>query len=116
MVVHDHVVHCKKRIKVKGKWVRMAPKYVSLRKHKLPDSRKVIKVKAGTQIIDRVWRFFKSRLALNQHSKAGSVRLREQIRSIQYEYWNRNKEYKDLWVASGDLCTWLTQKFVKPVE
>ncbi|CAK9104272.1 DNA repair protein REV1 (AtREV1) (Rev1-like terminal deoxycytidyl transferase) [Durusdinium trenchii] len=33
--------------------------------------------------------------------RAGSVRLREQIRSIQYEYWNRNKEYKDLWVASG---------------
>ena len=113
MVVHDHVVHCKKRIKVKGKWVWMAPKYVSLRKHKLPDSRKVIKVKAGTQIIDRVWRFFKSRLDLNQHSKAGSARLREQIRSIQYEYWNRNK---DLWVASGDLCAWLTQKSVKPVE
>ena len=113
MVVHDHVVHCKQRVKVKGKWMWKAPKYVSLREHKLPDSGKVIKVKAGTQIIDRVWRFFKSRLDLNQHSKAGSARLREQIRSIQYEYWNRNK---DLWVASGDLCAWLTQKFVKPVE
>ena len=46
-------------------------------KHKLPGTnRKTLKVKSGTQIIDRCWRFLKERVLVNQHAKAGSSLLR----------------------------------------
>ena len=38
-MVHDSVRHCKKRVKVHGRWVWKNPVYVRLTKHKLPDGR-----------------------------------------------------------------------------
>lgn len=96
-VVHDSVVHCKKRIKVNGKYVWVKPKYVKVSARKLPNGKK-LQVKAGTQHIDRAWRFLKDRLDLNQFLAPGTVGLRAKIRSAQYEYWHRGD---DLWVHTG---------------
>ena len=98
-MLHDAVVHKKRRVKKGNKWVWVKPVYVKISTHKLPDGT-VIKTKRGTQIIDRAWRFIKDRLRLNQHGKASSKQLAAQIRSAQYEYWHRNE---DLWVCTGQL-------------
>ena len=47
-VIHDWVVHKKK--KIKGKWLK--PRYAQLFEHKLPNG-KTLATKGGTQIIDR---------------------------------------------------------------
>ncbi|CAJ1462027.1 unnamed protein product [Effrenium voratum] len=101
-VVHDRVVHCKKRVKKGKKWVWQTPKYCQLVRHKLPGG-KVLKVKSGTQVIDRCWRFLKERISLNGATKAGSSMLQAKLRSAQYEYWHR---CDDLWVHTGKLCAW----------
>ena len=98
-VLHDAVVHCKKKQLVKGKAKWAAPQYVRVVSQKLPGG-KVLKVKAGTQHIDRAWRFLKDRLRLNQHVKAGTKAIRNRIRSAQYEYWHRGS---DLWLHTGIL-------------
>ena len=101
-VVHDQVRHCKKRVKVKGKWVWKMPTYVKISTHKDPKTGHQFKTKGGTQIIDRAWRFLKDRIQVNQNCQVGSLLLRLKIRSAQYAYWHRNC---DLWTASGT-CTW----------
>lgn len=98
-MVHDAVVHCKKKVVIKGKTTWAAPQYVRVVSHKLPGGR-VIKVKAGTQHIDRAWKFLKERLRRNQHVKAGTKAIRIRIRSAQYEYWLRGA---DLWLHTGVL-------------
>ena len=52
-VVHDSVRHSKKRVKVGRKWVWKKPTYTKLVTHVLPDTKKKLRVKTGTQIIDR---------------------------------------------------------------
>ena len=76
------------------------PSYVRIVTHKVPGVKKPIKCKAGTQIIDRAWKFLKDRLPLNQNCKVGSAALRAKLRSAQYEYWHKND---DLWLATGVL-------------
>ncbi|CAE7491827.1 unnamed protein product [Symbiodinium sp. CCMP2592] len=100
-VIHDRVVHCRKRVKQNGKYTWMHPKYVSIVKHTLPKSKKILSVKSGTQVIDRCWRFLKDHIQINQHSKAGSRLLRAKLRAAQYEYWYRNT---DLWLKCRELC------------
>ena len=85
-VIHDRVIHCKKRVQVKGTVQYQNPKYVALVKHHIPNTKKVLTVKSGTQVIDRCWRFLKDRISRNQHSKAGSKLLRANLHSAQYEY------------------------------
>ena len=98
-VVHDAVTHKKRRVKRDGKFVWVQPTYVKVSTHTLPGGRR-IKTKAGTQIIDRAWRFIKERLKRNQAVKAGSTMLAAQIRSAQCEYWHRKD---DLWLSTGKL-------------
>ena len=100
-VLRDRVVHKKKRVKVNGKFRWVAPTYVQIHKHKVPGSKTSVKVKSGTQIIDRCGRYLKDRLNINQHSKVGSGFLRTQLRSAQYEYWLRGQ---DLWTATNGSC------------
>ena len=109
-VLHDRVVHCKKRVKKNGKWKWTPPCYVKIAKHKDPKTGKILKVKAGTQVIDRAWRFLKDRINPSQHATVGTKDLRSMIRSAQYEYWLRNQ---DLWLASDDLCAWAMAKFMQ---
>ena len=82
-----------------------APTFVKLSTHKLPNG-KTIRRKAGTQIVDRAWRFIKDRLHLRQAATVGSTILRTQIRGAQYEHWKRDK---DMWLCIGDLLTWYLQ-------
>ena len=107
-VVHDNVVHQKKRVKVGGKYVWKSPNFVKLSSHRLPNG-KTIQRKAGTQIVDRAWRFIKDRLRLNQNAKVGTTLLRAQIRGAQYEYWNRDQ---DLWMCTGELVSWFMRDIV----
>jgi hypothetical protein len=112
-IIHDNVVHCKKRVKVKGVWKWQLPKYVRLVSHCIPGSKKKMTVKAGTQVIDRAWRFLKDRIVLNEHTKVGTARLRAKVRAAQYEYWHRNE---DLWLCTGELCTWQMKKIFLPAK
>ena len=110
-VLHDRVGHCKKRAKVKGKWQWQLPRYVQTVTHQIPGKKgRTMKVKSGTQIVDRGWRFLKEHVQVNQHSKAGSKLLRAKLRSAQYEYWNRGK---DLWVECRKLCSQNMAKFLR---
>eukprot|EP00438_Fugacium_kawagutii_P017962 Skav200462 [mRNA] locus=scaffold5059:65825:76052:- [translate_table: standard] len=99
-VLHDCGVHCKKKQVRKGKVKCSAPQYVWVVTHKLPGS-KTLKVKAGTQHIDRAWRFIKERIRRNQKIKAGTKAIRARIRGAQYEYWLRGC---DLWLKTGELA------------
>ena len=103
-VLHDAVVHQKKRVKVKGKWTWKTPTYVKIFSHTLPGGKK-LKTKGGTQIIDRCWRFIKDRIKRGQnvHTKAGSRSLLIRIRSAQWEYWHKND---DNWLQTGHMLTW----------
>ena len=92
-----------------GKYVWKNPTYVKMCTHQLPDGRKV-KTKAGTQIIDRAWRFIKERLKRNQNAKASGSLLSAQIRSAQYEYWHRTD---DLWLSTGTLLEEYMSGFAK---
>ena len=53
-VLHDNVVHKKKKVTVKGKTAWVKPHYTRICSHALPDGQ-TTKVVAGTQIIDRFW-------------------------------------------------------------
>ena len=108
-VIHDRVVHCKKRVKVNGRFKWINPKYVGIVEHKIPGTQKIWKSKSGTQVIDRVWRFLKDRIIINQNCKAGSKLLHAKLLSAQYEYWNKNA---DLWLHTGVLCQAHTQRML----
>ena len=56
---HDNVVHKRKKVQVRGKTMWIKPHYTKVCSHKLPDG-KVLKVKAGTQIVDRFWGHLRS--------------------------------------------------------
>ena len=91
-VIHDKVAHQKKRVKAaNGKWGWVSPKYVKIALHKLPKIG-TLKVKAGTQIIDRCRRYLKDRVHLNQHSKAGTQLIKDKLRAAQYQYWHKDSD------------------------
>ena len=55
-VVHDKVIHCKKKVKNGGKWKSQMPNYVRVVAHKVPGQKALVRCKAGTQVIYRAWR------------------------------------------------------------
>lgn len=86
-VLHDRVVHFKKRVEVRVVWKWLSPRYVKIVEHKFPGKGGKLKVKAGAQVVDRCWRFLKQRISSNQNSKAGSkIFLRAKLRSAQCQY------------------------------
>ena len=108
-VLHDHVVHMKKRKLVKGKdgkvkkdrngkamyqWIK--PRYTRVVRHELSPG-KSLYVKAGTQIIDRAWSHMRTYLR-GHSSKVGSQALQRRIRFGQWSYWHRGH---DLWLELG---------------
>lgn len=88
-IIHDNVVHKKKLICVNGKKKWVKPHYTRVCVHTLPTG-KQIKVKAGTQVIDRFWGTLRQGLK-NIARKPGSALLRRKIRSIQWTYWHRGQ-------------------------
>ena len=111
-VLHDSVVHQKKRVKKHGKWEWTKPNFVKMKVHKLPWG-KTVKVKCGTQHIDRCWKFIKERLSKGTNVRAGMGRLQAQIRSAQYEYWYRGD---DMWVRTGELLSAYMSEIVVPAS
>ena len=104
-VKHDYVVHCRKRVKVRGKYIWVKPKYAKPRWHNIADDgapKKKLWVMAGTQIIDRCWGGLRKHLGSQKsvHTKI----LRQKIRSFQWEYWNRGADY---WQRTGDMLSFL---------
>ena len=111
-MLHDHVVHQKKLLKDKkgrpikrdGKNIWRKPVYTKFVRHKIPNG-KVLKVKAGTQIIDRAWQHFRNFLKC-RNCKVGSTSLRTRIRSAQWVYWQRGQ---DLWARTGEMLEHLSK-------
>lgn len=97
-VIHDNVVHKKKKVVLRGKTVWLKPKFTKILKHKLPTG-KEIWVKAGTQIIDMIWSLIKRQLKGNT-DVVGAASLRRKVRSAQWCYWNRGE---DLWSKTGEM-------------
>lgn len=97
-VIHDNVVHQKKRVKMNGKTVWAKPHYTKVCKHKLPDG-KLLYVKAGTQVIDRFWGTLRSGLKFIRR-KPGSVLLERKIRSLQWVHWHKGQ---NPWKATGTM-------------
>ena len=97
-VLHDNVVHKKKKVIVKGKPVWVKPHYTKMWKHRLPDGKSVT-VKAGTQIIDRFWGHLRTYLK-HAPRKVGSMALARKIRAAQWTYWHRTQNF---WIATGQM-------------
>ncbi|CAK0894549.1 unnamed protein product [Prorocentrum cordatum] len=101
-VKHDWVVHAKKRVMVKGKWVWIKPKFTKITHHDVPDDSKPNKTK---RIIDRIWG--ELRKHLGNKKTANTKALTNKIRSYQWLYWHRGE---DLWLATGKM---LEEAFLK---
>ena len=97
-VIHDHVVHKKRCVVVKGKTTWMKPRYTKNFKHQLPGG-KTVMVKGGTQIIDRFWGLLRQGL---KHiiRTPGSSLLERKVRSVQWIYWHRSC---NMWQATGSM-------------
>ena len=95
-VLHDNVVHNKKKVTVKGTQVWVNPKYTKEWTHQLPNGKK-LKVKAGTQLIDRFWGHLRAYLK-HAPRKVGSSTLAAKVRAAQWTYWHRTQ---NLWTATG---------------
>ena len=87
----------KKKMKVNGVWVWIKPAFTKVVEHILPDTKKKLRVKAGTQVIDKLWRHVRSFLE-GRTALVGSKTLRQRIRSAQWAYWYRGQ---DLWLQTG---------------
>ena len=89
-VIHDAVVHQKKRVMIDGKARWIKPRFTKVFKHRLPTGRRLT-VKGGTQTIDRAWRFLKECLG-SRSGRPGSAQLTSRIRSAQWCYWHRDDD------------------------
>ena len=110
-MLHDSVRHCKKRIKVNGKWVWKNPVYSKVVSHKLPNGGS-IKVRSSSQIIDRTWRSIRSHLS-GYSKRPGASSFASRVRSAQWVYWNRNK---GLWTETATLLKELKYHWVPIIE
>ena len=80
-VLHDWVVHKKKRVRVGGKWAWLKPAFTKIRYHDVPDQSKPsgtkrLWVKCGTQVIDRAWGDLRKAVGKGIAKTVGSVLLR----------------------------------------
>ena len=89
-VLHDNVVHKKQKVFIKGKATWVKPNFTKIWTHKLPNSKKTLTVKAGTQIIDRFWGHLRTYLK-HTARKVGSVAMARKIRAAQWTYWHKGQ-------------------------
>ena len=97
-VFHCNVVHKKKKAKINGKVCWLQPQYTKVYTLKLPDG-KNLKVKSGTQTIDRFWRHLREELK-GVNRKPGNQPMTRKIRSAQWTYWHKGT---NLWEATGKM-------------
>ena len=106
-MLHDHVVHMKKKLKDKngkpvkrnGKFVWILPKYAKVFKHIIPGTKKTVKCMGGSQVVDRFWQLLRSYLKCRSGA-VGSASLRDRIRSAQWAHWYRAD---DDWSKTGEM-------------
>jgi hypothetical protein len=89
--LHDAVVHKKRRVFINGRWQWLKPVYTKIVKHVLPDTRRTIRVQAGTQYIDGFWRILRATVRPWRMSDAAG--LRRLTRVAQLRYWSRGKDF-----------------------
>ena len=99
-VIHDNVVHRRKLIKRGSKNIWVKPAFTKVMTHKFPD-KSTLRVKAGTQVIDRFWRHLRAHLE-GVSSSVGSKALHLRVRSAQWTYWHRGT---DQWAKTGERGT-----------
>ncbi|CAE7406455.1 unnamed protein product [Symbiodinium sp. CCMP2456] len=97
-LLHANVVHKKKRVMLKGqvRWIK--PHFTKVYDLKLPEGGK-LRVKSGTQIIDRFWGHVRSYIR-RAPRKPGNPVLRRKLRAAQFTYWNKGR---NAWKAVGDM-------------
>ena len=88
----------KKRKLVNGKMVWTKPHFTKVYTHTLPDGKK-LKVKSGTQIIDRFWGHLRSYLKYAPR-RVGSQALKRKIRAAQWTYWHKNQ---NAWQSTANM-------------
>ena len=103
-VLHDHVVHMKKKIVKGGVAMWQKPGFTKTFKRTSPCG-KVIYCKGGTQVIDRFWRTLRAAL-VGRSSPVGSYPLERRVRSCQWVYWQTGE---DLWVKTGEMLSFFSK-------
>lgn len=83
---------------VEGKATWVKPRYTKIWTHILPNGRK-LKVKAGTQIIDRFWGHLRTYLK-HAARKVGSSTLTRKIKAAQWTYWYGRQH---AWMATASM-------------
>ena len=98
-MLHDHVVHMKKKIKVGNttKWVR--PFFTKKVVHHVGNAE--VTTIAGTQTIDRFWRTLRTSL-VGRTAPVGSPGLARRIRACQCDYWRKGE---DQWNTLAHILT-----------
>ena len=76
--------------------------FTKVYKLKMPN-KKTLKVKSGTQIIDRFWGHLQAHVKYTQR-KPGNVILRRKIRAAQFTYWTKGQ---NAWKAAGNMLQYL---------
>ena len=95
-VIRCHVVHQKKKAEKKGKVVWLNPSYTKVYDLKTSDGAH-LKVKSGTQVIDRFWGELRRHLR-HVTRLPGNNAMTRKIRSAQWLFWHKND---GLWQATG---------------
>lgn len=103
-VFHCNVVHKKKKAKINGKVCWLQPQYTKVYTLKLPGG-KNLKVKSGTQTIDRFWRHLREEFK-GVNRKPGNQPMTRKIRSAQWTYWHKGT---NLWEATGRMIQTLLE-------
>ncbi|CAE7639351.1 unnamed protein product, partial [Symbiodinium sp. CCMP2456] len=101
-VAHCNVVHKKKKIKIGNKVMWVKPHFTKVYQLSIPGG-KTLRVKSGTQIIDRCWRHLREHIKNSPRSPGNTVLMRK-IRSAQWVYWQKGKS---LWTATGEMLKYL---------
>lgn len=94
----------KKKAKINGKVCWLQPQYTKVYTLKLPGG-KNLKVKSGTQTIDRFWRHLREELK-GVNRKPGNQPMTRKIRSAQWTYWHKGT---NLWEATGRMIQTLLE-------
>ena len=97
-MLHDHVVHMKKRVIVEGRARWIKPFFTKRFDHVAPDGSRIACI-GGTQTIDRFWRTLRTSL-VGRSCAVGSHAFARRIRSCQWEYWYKGE---DQWVKTGEM-------------
>ena len=96
-MLHDWAVHQKKLVVKHGVRTWLKPKYSVVVAHTLPNS-STLRVKSGSQIIDRFWSHLRTFTKSRSRASPGTQSLRRRVRMAQWTYWHHSKA---LWSHAG---------------